>query len=1005
MPYGSLSGEEFSKNYGVQVESRLRSISNTDLKVEKIETEYGRGNAHFAVRFGWGVPIKAALKETETAVVSVTAQMPQEMRDGTNVGTWNQNAGFLAISFYSSTRSLDDLYEYLNPLFAPRLARISDADHPNLWNPSRKEVLVEVRPEALASLQIRLRDVTQGIQAALSSSNGGSLSVNTDRINVIMPRTAMTLDDLSRVPIYNSKGVTHALGDIAQINLVPTSQSAEMFKTSGAPSLILFSAPAPGGNIKRMAEEIMAIVREVEPTLPKDIHFKVLVDPSEFIRSAVNNVLHEVVMAAILAVMILFLFVGSIRNVATAAIEIPLSIVLAFILMKMNGIYLNIISLGGLALSAGMNVDASVVVMENIFRHFEPLKSKPSFTERLNIIVEAVNEVKLPVIASTVASIVVFLPLAMTSDLSYAILGDLAKTVVFSHAFSAVVALILVPTIRLQLMTSESSIHHHSPIEGFLSKLENWYANGLAVFIRRTKLQIAAYLGVAALLAVLVLVVLPRLPKEIVGTPDTDWLILLVNTQGNTFVRQMDAQTGEIENRMMDKFADRISYTFTQIHGPNSGNIMARLKDKSDMNKMWKDLQGEFVNTPFLSFFVVPWNPSELPIPDPPDLRISVLGGTAKQRVETAREVREQIEDKHVFSRLEQQPSANTAKTLTIRPHLEQWTALNKNGADLAPSDLADLSRVASDGRWVGQWVENDKRYDIIARFPEGTAKTAEDIASLPLGINDKLIPLKALADVTMEPGEPASYRENGQDIAVVTGGMDLSEKSKTSAAVAVAEKVVLDWQKEHAGKSPTSIQWEDSKYELTGALNQLGWAIGLSVVLIFVTMVIQLGDVVSSLLVLISVPLGFIGVLISLFIFHSTLSLNSALGVILLNGLAVANSIILVDFLNRLVQGGMAPEEAAIKAAKTRLRPILMTSLATAMGMLPIALGMGEGGRILQPLGITVSCGLWFSMMLTLFLVPALQVRYMRWRLNHHAAKVARGEADGPGTAVAEPV
>jgi multidrug efflux pump subunit AcrB len=172
-------------------------------------------------------------------------------------------------------------------------------------------------------------------------------------------------------------------------------------------------------------------------------------------------------------------------------------------------------------------------------------------------------------------------------------------------------------------------------------------------------------------------------------------------------------------------------------------------------------------------------------------------------------------------------------------------------------------------------------------------------------------------------------------------------------------------------------------------ALKPLGFAVGLSIVLIFLTLVFQFGDIVSSLLVLVAVPLGFIGVLVSLWAFKSTLSLNSVLGVILLNGIAVANSIILVDFLKRLVDRGVSPEDAAVEAGRKRLRPILITSMTTILGMLPIALGMGDGGRILQPLGIAVSGGLWVSMGLTLFVVPALQVAWLRRRSARMVVKV----------------
>ena len=252
-----------------------------------------------------------------------------------------------------------------------------------------------------------------------------------------------------------------------------------------------------------MAEDMLNIVHEAMKSLPKDIEVKVLVDPSEFIRNSIANVLHEVMIGALLAVVILFVFIGSFKNVITAAIEIPLSMILAFILMRMSGMNLNLISLGGLALSAGMNVDASVVVMENIFRHFDLAKKraseigdafKPSYAEKLEIITRAVREVSFPVIASTVASLVVFLPLAFTSDLSYAVFGDLAKTVVFSHGFSAFVALILVPTVRLQLMSRPGADQeeHHSPVEKQLGWLEKSYGNALRKFIQNRKFQFTA---------------------------------------------------------------------------------------------------------------------------------------------------------------------------------------------------------------------------------------------------------------------------------------------------------------------------------------------------------------------------------------------------------------------------------------------------------------------------------------------------------------------------------
>lgn len=991
IPFGSMTAEEFLNTYGKRLEDQIRAITTDKIEVETIEANYGSHEATYNIKFRWGVVPTSALKEVQNTTNAFSARLPEESRDGMWIYLDNENSGFFALSFFSETRDLDALYDYLEPLIGPRVSRVKDAQDPVLWNPSSKEVRVELIPETMASLQLFPRDIDEAIRSALGGQTGGSVTVGTNVLQIEMPRQMRTVEELRQVSIPTPSGKAVHLGDIAHVSLGPKTTDSHSFKTNGAASLILYSSPKPGGNVKRMSEDILQIVKELEPTLPKDIQYRILVDPSEFIRSAVNNVFHEVGIAAMLAVLVLFLFIGSFRNVITAAIEIPMSMVLAFILMRISGMNLNLISLGGLALSAGMNVDASVVVMENIFRHFEMHPGPHDFSSRLRIVTEAVREVQFAVIASTIASLVVFLPLTFTSDLSYAILGDLALAVVFSHGFSAFVALLLVPTVRLHLMAGgRDAGHAHSPIEKQLKWLENTYGGALGTFIRRPRLKWITYGGLGALLVALAFLVIPRLPKEIVGTPDTDWMVLSINTQGNTLLKQMEVQAEEIERSLLAEFGDRIQYTFTQVRSPNSGTIMARLREKSRMRETWKAMEKRFTNTPTLFFWVGPWNPSELPIPDPPDMRIAIRGGELRDRARVARDLSDLMQEKKVFPRISTQPVADTGDTITLSPHIEQWAALRERGARFSTGDLADLVRVATTGRFTGYFPMKDTLTQIILRYPQGLVTGIEDIAALPVGIGGKIIPLKALTEVETRESAPMIYREDQREIFLVKGRQNQGEGNKNNeAALAKAHALVADWEAKRPKPAPDkmlpTVTFEDAAKDLNDAIHQLTTAVALSILLIFLTLLFQFGTLIEPLLVLVSIPLGFIGVLVSLFVFRSTLSLNSILGVILLNGISVANSIILVDFIKRLVDGGKAPREAAVEAARKRLRPILITSLTTVLGMLPIALGRGEGGHILQPLGIAVSGGLWVSMGLTLFLVPALQVSYLEWRASRH--------------------
>jgi HAE1 family hydrophobic/amphiphilic exporter-1 len=1016
----NLAPDAFMRNYGRYLEESFRAIRRGPLEVENIEATYSAQNASYDIDFKWGGDSDEAVREVQAVFNGWLGRLPPECKDRYSVWGGSDEGGFLALSFFSQERSLTEIHQILEPVLAPRLARVRGASSAELFNPQRRQVLVELRPEALAALQLFPSDIANAIVHSVDSFAGGSIVMKDANLRIEFPRVVQSVEEFKHIQIATPAGRAVSLGEIARVDLTLPSDSTRLFKTSGASSVILFASPKPGGNIKAMAEEVKDIVKEVMPGLPKDIQYREIVDPSEFIRSAVFNVGKEVALAAGLAVIILFLFVGNLKNVVTAAIEIPLSLVLAFILMRLTGMNLNLISLGGLALSAGMNVDASVVVMENIFRHFDKAQQdqpgkKFNFEERLQIITKAVHEVQFAVIASTIASLVVFIPLAFTSELSYAILGDLAKAVVFSHGFSAIVALILVPTIRLHLMKNGMTHEQPSLFEGVLLWLENTYSRVLAYFLENKRWKLVSYAGLMALFALLITVVVPRLPREVIGKPDTDWLTLSVNTSGNSVTRQMEAQTEEIENQLLSKFGDKIAYTFTQMSRPNNSFIMFRLKDKHDMKEMWKQAEEIFVNTPTTQYWIDAWNPSEMQLPNPPDFEATVRGLDNEAMATLTRDVVDELQERKLFQSVWGRPNPSADSSVIVRPRSEQFPLLQAQGMRLTLSDLADLTRTATDGQTVMRLDFDNEDMAIFMRFDQKYVTTAEELGALPIGIGSRIVPLKALASVERDTGKIAIRRRNGQQIFTIEGRGKKDDTAKTEQGVKVATDVVNRWpqiESERKAKflaansattsdattSPTdsakpaievntasnkaapTIEVEDSKRELNSALKQLAVAVSLSIVLIFLTMVFQFGSIMNSLLVLVAVPLGFIGVIISLFVFQSSLSLNSLLGVILLNGLSVANSIILVDFLQRKVKEGVAPRLAAIEVARVRLRPILMTSMTTGLGMLPIALGLGEGGKILQPLGIAVAGGLVFSMTTTLFIVPALQVSWIEW-------------------------
>lgn len=987
--YGSLTAEEFLDNYGDRIEPQLQNISTNKLEVEKLVSDYSTSRASYQVEFKWGADPKESLKEVQSVMNSLSASWPKEIRNSLNVSFWSKSSGFIAISFFSEERSLNNLYDMLEPVLTPKLAKVQDAENPSLWNPNKKEVRIVLDPETMATLNLFPKDVENAIKRGLNGYKGGSVVVGTNKLNIQMPRELDNIDKLNELLVPTKSGQLVHLSEIARIEFGNATGQNRIFKTNGSKSLILFANPKTGGNVKRMAEEILSIVKKALPALPKDIQHRVLVDPSEFIRASVQNVIHEVALAAGLAVLVIFLFIGSFKNTVTAALEIPLSMILAFVLMKLFNMNLNLISLGGLALAAGMNVDASVVVMENIFRHLDKAKGPLNPELRLKLILRAVREVKFPIIASTISTLVVFTPLAFTSALTNAILGDLAKAVVFSHAFSMFIALLLVPTIRLQIMnrSKDGDSLPKAPLDSVLKKVERLYAKALRGFITSKYVKWVAISLIPISIVVMITTIIPTLKREVIGTPDTDWIILGVNTSGNTNIQQMETEASKAEADLLDKFGKDIKYTFTQIRGANRASIMARLDNKKDMDRVWKAMQEHFQNTPVLYYWVVPWNPAELPIPNPPQMRLLVRGGDVGDRNLIAESLINKLQEKEPFPRTWSEPSVNRRENIELVPDISRWQELRKAGGTFLPFDITDLARVATEGRGIDNLSVNGKSFPMKISYPKGTVLTKEDLESMPIGVGNKLIPLKAIVDVKLKKAKPQIYRENGRSLIIIQAKQNKGNENLAEASLAKAKIIVENFRKEDLGalalKTSPSFYFEDALKELNSALSQLGVALAMSLLLILFTLLLQFGNLIHSAIIMVAVPLGVFGGTLSLWIFDSSLSLNSALGIILLNGVAVNNSIILVDFLNQKIKDGMNPVEAAVMAGRNRLRPILITSLTTILGMLPIALGTGEGGKILQPLGLTVAGGLWFSTLFTLFFVPMFETLYWntKWK------------------------
>jgi len=983
IPYGSLTREGFLSTYGKDLEGRLHRIQSDHCVTDLVEGEYYRSSAEYHIRFSWGNRGAECLKEVQQILMPIKSQFPEDVQNRTYTYPDSRGTGFFLANFYSATRSDVDLYKALEPLLRSKLAAIEEADQCVLVNPSQEQITLEISAERLASLKMTPKEVIEKIQSELPHYNAGLLKYAGEKLSIDIGTPIQNGEDLEKLVLGKTPGKMLFLGEVATIRREPSSKEQRLTLLNGVSSVFIHAKPASGKNIRDMSEKIRTLMKESLQSDPKlsDIRYEVVVDPGLYVDQSIRGVLIDVGICSLLAVLILFFFIGTMAGTLPALIEIPLSLLLSFILMKWMNVQINLVSLGGLALSIGMNVDASIVVIDAILKRFSLLREGDKTKSVIvSAVVEAVHEVWVPVVLSTLTSLIVFIPLAFTSDLTEAILGDLAKAVIFSHGLSLFIALLLVPSIRVHMATHwgvTQNQHVFPRLDRGLQRMYDAYVTSLSWFLRHKKLQWALYGGVIFALIAVLMIIPTKLKREIIGVPETSIISMDIKSYHSTDFIETRDYILDFERKLKARFPSQLAFTFLQVYQKDQAQLWVGLKDTSLGKQILEDL--EEMTKPILDaqFNFYPWNPAELPIPNPPDWEISFHGKELEATLAMRDSFRLALLESRLLERWNPDFPAAFPTQLSLLPIPGRWSQLHSQPGGLAPSDMGQLITLSVDSLAVGKIDTKEEEIPIVAMYRHADFQSPEDLGNLPVPVGKKVIPLRTLFTSQYTNELQTLTRLDGEPAVSFSANFTEKEKKHLPTLQTTFQTFLKKFQQENP--SPIQIVWEDTQKETTKALEELVFAVCISLVLIFLVLYLQFSSFIHTLIIMLAIPLGLIGVFLSLYVFNSTLSVNAALGIILLIGITVANSIMLVEKILHMKETGAKAREAILTTARQRVRPILMTSLTTILGMLPLALGTGEGGKILQPLGIAVCGGLWVSLLFTLYLVPALEYAYLK--------------------------
>ena len=956
--------------------------------VTRVRSRTIRGANEIAVTFTDKTDMIYALQQVQARVNQIRTDLPA----GLDIEVERMTPSLFPILSYNlEGGDPATLYDIARYQLAPLISRVPGVGRVDVQGSDVREVEVIAEPARLASQSLTYDDLANAIRSATGVTAVGRLPQDYRQYLIVAQQEAHSADDIAAVVVGHGLRVR----DVATVTL-GTEDHVRIIAGDGKPAALLNITRQPGGSTLELADSVASLARAVKPTLPPGVTLKPVYDQAALVRDAIKSVRDAMIIGAILAVIVLLLFLQHARITAISASSIPLTLAMSVFAMYLIGQTFNLMTLGAMAIAIGLVIDDSVVITENIVRHLKLNRN------RHEAIREAVNELIWPVTTSTLTTVVVFLPLRLLKGVVGQFFAALSITLTIAVLVSLVLALTIIPLMADQFLTDRDADVDEpaAPVTatgmgGFLYRVKH-ALDTLAVRYQES-LQRVLHHPRRMLVAGALLIVAGVVAHHFVGTgflPEMDEgaFVLDYVTPGGTALAETDreihiverilAETPEIEATSRRTGAELGLFATEQ----NTGDIVARLRPPSQRSRSIFEviddvrvkvetalprLRIEFVQ--ILSDVINDLAGAARPV------EIKLFGPDLNRLESYAESIEPQIAK---IDGIEDLYNGVSEPSPELDMHVNVAEA---NRAGLTAQDVANATMGALLGSAAGEVRLEDRAIGVRVRAPDSVRFNRTQLSALPIVSPQTGAPVPLGTLATFEPLDTRAelLRENQQQMIAMTA--DVSGRSLGS--------VVNDVKGVLAGKRPPA----GMRMELGGqyasqqeAFRGLLLVLALAIASVVAVMVLQFQSFVEALVVLLAAPLSFVGAMVLLLITGTPLNVSSFMGLILLVGLIVKNGIILLDFTrHQMLQAGLPLDAAIVEAARVRLRPILMTTLCTLFGLLPLALGLGAGSELQKPLALAVIGGLTISTPITLFLVPTLlvAVRGRNYRLTTKTA------------------
>lgn len=994
--YPGASPEDIEITITRPIEKRVSRIQN----VRYVSSRSREGVSTLNIEFYWGTNLDVASTDIQQSISQILDQFPEEAKQPV---IFKFDPSQISVIVLAVTGPMDEyrLRELAEDFIAPRLESLKGVAAANVFGGQVREIQAELNRSKLEGLNLSIDKVAQAVKTGHMDLPGGSLKGQRIEYGVRTLGRSSDVKDLEEIVVEHHNGVPVRLRDIGKIKDGFEDAETEVH-VNGARGIIIGVQKQIGGNTVSTVDNVLKALPQIQKEVPKGVSIQVVSDQSTFIRKSIKNLQHEAMMGALLAVAIILIFLGSGTSTLIIAHSIPISIISTFVLLHFGNFTLNIMTLGGLALGVGRLVDDAIVVLENISRHLELGESPEEASYK------GASEVSKPVIAATITSIIVFLPLAFVKGIAALLFVQMAYTVAFSLLASLFDSLTLVPLLTAKFLKPRKKSAQPSwtqkifqRTQPFFLWIDQHYQGLLHLALSHRKAVVSGVVGIfAGTLFLIPLIGTDFFPSSDEGQIRMSMRLPVASSLGETIkvVEKVEGiifeQVSELKSLWARAGSGKgRSVVFSgRFAGSHTATASMMLVDQSDRNRsseaITRSLREKLSKIPGTIISVYPGGVVTRVITFGADepIDVEILGYEIAAGSRLAKEVDGILRGVRGVTDV-QIGREEGLPEYQVRIRKDRVAALG-----LTTSRVAEVVRQAVEGDESAIYVDpkTGREHKVRVRLREEDRKRPEDLARLPLPVSSgKIIPLENVVDIkqTFSPNQlERKYQQRIVHVTANTSGRDLG-----SIASEIEDKI-------SQLKIPEefSVQLKGSRLEQREAFQTLFFALGLAILLVYMVLASQFASLLHPFLIMFSVPLGFIGVIWALYLTGNTLSVVSFIGIIMMVGIVVSNAIILVDCINRLRKEGIELKEAVIQAGRIRLRPILMTSLTTVFGLIPMALGLGEGAEANAALAIAVIGGLTVSTFLTLVFIPTIYVIVESWRASRRTEGVKGSRIEG---------